>query len=100
MARSAQPVTTPLPPRVDGIRWDLLSEQSTAILRQVLIPIHEEGYSVREVAKRLDIPERGVRLLTEFFAWEVSLQSHWLRWASERSSLLDEVETRSRSRCL
>jgi hypothetical protein len=35
-----------------------LSPQATAILRQVLVPIHLEGCSVTETAKRLSIIER------------------------------------------
>jgi hypothetical protein len=59
------------PPRTDRIRWADLSVQSTAILRQVVVPIHREGYSTTDVAKRLGIPIASVRLLTEYFASEV-----------------------------
>lgn len=69
-ARSS--VSTPLPPRTDKIRWSDLSAQSTAILRQVVVPIHLEGHSTTEVAKRLGIPLASVRLLTEYLAREVS----------------------------
>jgi DNA-directed RNA polymerase specialized sigma24 family protein len=58
-------VSTPLPPRTDRIRWAELSVQSTAILRQVVAPIHLESYSTTDVAKRLGIPLASVRLLTE-----------------------------------
>ena len=48
-----------------------LSVQSTAILRQVVAPIHLEGYSTTETAKRLGIPLSSVRLLVDFFANEI-----------------------------
>jgi DNA-directed RNA polymerase specialized sigma24 family protein len=64
-------VTTPLPPRADRVKWELLSIESTAILREVLIPIHLEGFSTREIATRLEISPTAVKLLTEFFAREV-----------------------------
>jgi DNA-directed RNA polymerase specialized sigma24 family protein len=65
-------VTTPLPPRVDRIRWAELSLQSSAILRQVVVPMHLDGYKATEVATRLGIPISSVRLLVEYFANEVS----------------------------
>jgi DNA-directed RNA polymerase specialized sigma24 family protein len=49
-----------------------LSVQSTAILRQVVVPIHLEGYKTTEVATRLGIPLGSVRLLVDFFANEIS----------------------------
>jgi DNA-directed RNA polymerase specialized sigma24 family protein len=64
-------VATPLPPRVDRIRWADLSPQSTAILRQVVVPIHVEGYKATDVAKRLGIPPVAVRLLVDYFANEI-----------------------------
>jgi hypothetical protein len=64
-------VTAPPPLRADAIRWELLSRESQAILRQVLVPIHMEGDTVAETAKRLQIPHRAVALLTAFFASEV-----------------------------
>ncbi len=68
-ARSS--VSTPLPPRTDRIRWADLSVGSTAILRQVVAPIHLEGYKATEVATRLGIPPGSVKLLTEYFTNEV-----------------------------
>ena len=65
-------VTTPAPPRTDRIRWSDLSVQSTAILRQVVAPIHVEGYTTTEVVKRLGIPLGSVRLLVEYLADEIS----------------------------
>lgn len=56
-----------------GIRWERLSSQGTAILRQVVVPIHLEGYSTGEVAKRLGIPPSSVRLLLELFETELRL---------------------------
>jgi DNA-directed RNA polymerase specialized sigma24 family protein len=41
-------------------------------LRQVVAPIHLEGYKATEVATRLGIPISSVRLLVEYFAREVS----------------------------
>jgi hypothetical protein len=67
-------VTTPLPPFTGDINWQCLSNRSMAILRQVLIPIHLEGSTIRETAKRLQIPQKAVRLLEEYFVWEVRLQ--------------------------
>ena len=61
-----------MPPRIDRIRWVDLSVQSTAILRQVVVPIHLEGYKTTEVATRLGIPLGSVRLLVDFFANEIS----------------------------
>jgi hypothetical protein len=55
-----------------AIRWERLSVQSTAILRQVVWPIHAEGYSATEIAKRIGISPFAVRLLSDFFANEVS----------------------------
>ena len=69
-ARSSE--STPVPPRIDRIRWVDLSVQSTAILRQVVVPIHLEGYKTTEVATRLGIPLGSVRLLVDFFANEIS----------------------------
>jgi len=69
-ARSS--VWTALPPRADRIRWADLSVQSTAILRQVIVPIHVEGFTATETAKRLGIPIASVRLLVDYFASEVS----------------------------
>ena len=54
-----------------AIRWELLSVQATAILRQVLWPIHAEGYSTTETAKRLGISPSAVRLLLDYFANEI-----------------------------
>jgi DNA-directed RNA polymerase specialized sigma24 family protein len=65
-------VSTALPPRTDRIRWADLSVQSTAILRQVVAPIHLEGYTTTEVAKRLEIAQGAVKLLIAYFANEVS----------------------------
>jgi DNA-directed RNA polymerase specialized sigma24 family protein len=65
-------VSTPLPPRTDRIRWSALSVQSTAILRQVVAPIHLEGYKTTEVATRLGIPIASVKLLVDYLAREVS----------------------------
>lgn len=53
-------------------RWQQLSVQSQAILRQVLIPMHVEGYTATEAARRLGVPVPAVRLLTAYFANEVS----------------------------
>jgi hypothetical protein len=55
-----------------AIRWKLLSVQSTAILRQVLRPIHAEGYSTTEIAKRIEISPFAVRCLADYFANELS----------------------------
>jgi DNA-directed RNA polymerase specialized sigma24 family protein len=38
----------------------------------VVVPIHLEGYTTTEVAKRLAIPLASVRLLVDYFANEVS----------------------------
>jgi hypothetical protein len=65
-------VSTPLPPRTDRTNWADLSVQSTAILRQVVAPIHLDGYKATEVATRLGIPIASMRLLVEYFANEVS----------------------------
>jgi DNA-directed RNA polymerase specialized sigma24 family protein len=65
-------VSTPLPPRADRISWADLSVQSTAILRQVIVPIHLEGSTATETAKRLGIPIASIRLLVAHFANEVS----------------------------
>jgi DNA-directed RNA polymerase specialized sigma24 family protein len=65
-------VTTPPLPRIDRINWADLSVQSTAILRQVVAPIHLDGHKATEVATRLGIPIASVRLLVDYFAYEVS----------------------------
>jgi hypothetical protein len=65
-------VSTLLSPRTGRIRWADLSVQSTAILRQVVAPIHLDGFTVTETAKRLGIPLASVRLLVEYLAREVS----------------------------
>jgi hypothetical protein len=70
--RAHASVSTPLPPRADRIRWADLSVQSTAILRQVIAPIHLEGSTATATAKRLGIPLASVRLLVAYFANEVS----------------------------
>jgi DNA-directed RNA polymerase specialized sigma24 family protein len=69
-ARSS--VSRPLPPRTDRINWADLSVQSTAILRQVVAPIHLDGHKATDVATRLGIPIGSVRLLVAYFANEVS----------------------------
>jgi DNA-directed RNA polymerase specialized sigma24 family protein len=53
------------------LSWRSLSVQSTAILRQVLVPIYLEGCSTTETAKRIGIPLSSVRLLVDYFANEV-----------------------------
>jgi DNA-directed RNA polymerase specialized sigma24 family protein len=65
-------VSTPPPPRVDRIRRADLSLQSSAILRQVVVPLHLEGEKTNEVAKRIGIPVGSVKLLVEYFAREVT----------------------------
>ena len=50
-----------MPPRVDRIRWADLSVESTAILRQVVAPVHLEGHKTTDVAKRLGIPPVAAR---------------------------------------
>ena len=64
-------VSTPLP-AMTAEHWRMLSVQSTSILRQVLVPIHLEGYPSTETAKRIGISVSSVRLLADFFANEVS----------------------------
>jgi hypothetical protein len=39
------------------------------------VPIHLEGYSITEVAKRLGIPLASVRLLTEYLARAVATEA-------------------------
>jgi DNA-directed RNA polymerase specialized sigma24 family protein len=63
-------VSTTLPPRTDRIRWADLSVQSVAILRQVVVPIHLEGCTTTETAKRLGIPLAAVKPLIAYFAEE------------------------------
>jgi DNA-directed RNA polymerase specialized sigma24 family protein len=60
------------PPETAAIRWDQLSVQSTAILRQVVVPVSLEGYSPTETAKRIGISPSSVSLLSDYFASEVS----------------------------
>ena len=64
--------TTPLPPQAGRINWADLSPESVAILRQVVVPIHLEGCTATETAKRLEIPIGSVKLLVKFFADEVT----------------------------
>lgn len=54
------------------IPWGKLSVQSTAILRQVVVPVSLEGYSPTETAKRIGISPSSVSLLSDYFASEVS----------------------------
>jgi hypothetical protein len=70
-ATRATSVSTPLPAMTEA-RWQALSVQSVPILRQVLVPIHLEGYTTTETAKRIGIPVGSVRLLVDYFANEVS----------------------------
>lgn len=65
--------TSPSTPLLTAeIPWEKLSPQSTAILRQVLVPMTLEGYSRLETAKRLGISQQSVRLLEDFFANEIA----------------------------
>lgn len=57
------------------INWQLLSRESQAILRLVLVPMHLGGYSKMEIAKRLEIPPSSVKLLTTYFTDEIEAQS-------------------------
>ena len=68
---SSTSVATPLPAMTEA-HWQALSAESVAILRQVLVPIHLEGFKTTEVATRLGIPLASVRLLVAYFADEVS----------------------------
>ena len=72
VATDCASVSTPLPARTADIRWEFLSVQSTAILRQVVAPLHLDGYKTTDVATRLGIPPGSVKLLTAYFASEVS----------------------------
>jgi hypothetical protein len=59
-------------PALTAAHWQMLSPQSTAILRQVISPVTLEGCSQPETAKRLGISRLSVPLLVDFFKNELN----------------------------